>query len=63
MLPGSQRLALHLRDPAQRGYLGNEGPFLGTEPDDDLPDSGLHDLPNPEFRVLYPLPGLVGYPS
>ena len=30
---------------------------------DDLPDSGLDDLPNPEFRVLYLLHGLVDRPS
>ena len=52
-----------LRDPAQRGYVGYEGPLLGPEPDDDLPDAGLHDLPDPEFRVPDPFTSLECCPS
>src|SRR5215212_741940 len=45
---------------AQRGYLGDEGPLLGPEPDDDPPGGRLDDLPNPELCVSHSLPGPVG---
>src|SRR5829696_8466289 len=48
---------------AQWSYLRDEGPLLGPEPDYHLPDSGLHDLPDPEFGVPDLLPGLVCRPS
>src|SRR5215208_7611841 len=48
---------------AQRSYLGDEGPLLGPEPDDDLPDSSLDDLPNPKRCVPDPLTGFVGRSS
>src|SRR5918998_83920 len=44
----------------QRGYLGDEGPLLGAEPDDDPPGDGFDDLPDPEPGVPYSLPGPVG---
>src|SRR5215212_3869916 len=47
---------------AQRGNLGNEGPLLGPEPDDDSPDSSLDDLSDPELCVPDLLPGPVGRP-